>query len=43
MTAVADVSKRQRDMSCQREHQILTKQSMRHHHVCPGETCRTTI
>ncbi len=42
MTAVADVSKGQTDMSYKGELQTLTKLSMRHH-VCPSETCRMTI
>ncbi len=37
LTAVANVSKGQTDMSYQGEHQLLTKQSMRHH-VCNSDT-----
>ncbi len=42
MTAVVDVSKGQTDMSYKGELHTLTKLSMKHH-VCPGETCLTTI
>ncbi len=42
LTAVADVSKGQTDMTYQGEHQTLPKQSMIHQ-VCPSEACCTTI
>ncbi len=42
MTAVADDSKGQTDMSYKGELQTLSKQSMRHY-VCPGETCHITM
>ncbi len=42
MTAVANVRKRQIDMSYNGEHPTLTKQSMRHQ-VYPGETCHASI
>ncbi len=41
LTAVANNSKGQTDMSYKGELQTLTKLSMKHQ-VCPGETCRTT-
>ncbi len=40
ITAFADVSKGQKDMSYKGELQSLTKLNIRHQ-VCPGETCRT--
>ncbi len=42
MTAIADVSKVQTEISYKGELQTLTKLSMRHQ-VCPGEICHTTI
>ncbi len=41
MTAVADVSRGQTDISYKGELQTVTKLCMRHH-VCPGEICHTT-
>ncbi len=42
MSAVANVSKGQTDMSYKRELQTLTELGMRQQ-VCPGETCCTAI
>ncbi len=42
MTAFADVSKSQTDMSYNGELLAHTKLNMRHQ-VCPGEKCRATI
>ncbi len=42
MTAVADVSKRQTDISYKGELQIVIKENVRHK-VCTCETCHTTI